>query len=151
MSEQRPDHRFVADPPTLTDPVLVVMLTGWIDASGAGAAAMSALQQQCDASPLVAFDDDLYIDYRARRPLLELRDGVSSRLVWAAPELLVGRDGAGRDVLLLHDADHYNARESWRATAAALPEVLRRIEAAGLVSTSLKGARPRQSTRAATS
>jgi len=57
----------------------------------------------------------------------------------------------GGDVLLLHDADHYNARESWRATAAALPEVLRRIEAAGLTPTGLKAARQGQSTRGATS
>jgi peptidoglycan/xylan/chitin deacetylase (PgdA/CDA1 family) len=57
----------------------------------------------------------------------------------------------GGDVLLLHDADHYSARESWRATAAALPEVLRRIEAAGLVPTGLKEPRQRQQTRGATS
>jgi peptidoglycan/xylan/chitin deacetylase (PgdA/CDA1 family) len=36
------------------------------------------------------------------------------------------------DVLLLHDADHYSARECWRGTAAALPAVLEAIEAAGL-------------------
>jgi peptidoglycan/xylan/chitin deacetylase (PgdA/CDA1 family) len=31
------------------------------------------------------------------------------------------------DVLLLHDADHYNAPGSWRRTAAALPAVLEEI------------------------
>lgn len=36
------------------------------------------------------------------------------------------------DVLLLHDADDYSARGSWRATVAALPAVLERIAAAGL-------------------
>ncbi len=39
--------------------------------------------------------------------------------------------GAG-DVLLLHDADHYSASGSWRATAESLPRVLDAIEAAGL-------------------
>lgn len=57
----------------------------------------------------------------------------------------------GGDVLLLHDADHYSARDSWRATAAALPAVLSRIEAAGLVPTTLKGPRPRPATPVATS
>jgi peptidoglycan/xylan/chitin deacetylase (PgdA/CDA1 family) len=38
----------------------------------------------------------------------------------------------GGDVLLLHDADHYSAPGSWKRTAAALPEVLEAIEAAGL-------------------
>lgn len=36
------------------------------------------------------------------------------------------------DVLLLHDADHYGAPESWRKTAAALPAISERITAAGL-------------------
>ena len=88
------DHRFVTDPPELVAPRLVVMLTGWIDASGAAAAAMAALEVECDARPLVHFDDDVYIDYRARRPILEVRSGVSTRLVWSSPELLYGRDPA---------------------------------------------------------
>lgn len=36
------------------------------------------------------------------------------------------------DVILLHDADHYGADESWRATAAGLPLIVDRIAAAGL-------------------
>jgi peptidoglycan/xylan/chitin deacetylase (PgdA/CDA1 family) len=36
---------------------------------------------------------------------------------------LTAEAGPG-DVLLLHDADHYSARDSWRRTVAALPRVL---------------------------
>jgi proteasome assembly chaperone (PAC2) family protein len=96
------DHRFVTEVPDLHEPVLIVMLSGWIDASGAAAAAMSALETECGATPLVTFDDDVFIDYRARRPLLELRNGVNTRLVWMTPQLHVGRDPHGRDVLLLN-------------------------------------------------
>jgi hypothetical protein len=95
------DHRFVSEIPELREPVLVVMLSGWIDASGAAAAAMSALHEECSASPLVEFDSDVFIDYRARRPLLELRDGVNTRLVWLSPHLQVGRDIHDHDVLLM--------------------------------------------------
>lgn len=95
------DHRFTIEPPELRDPKLVVMLDGWIDASGAAAAAMSALEADTDARELVTFDDDLYIDYRARRPTLEIRGGVSTRLVWSSPRLLHGHDLTGNDVLLL--------------------------------------------------
>ena len=42
------------------------------------------------------------------------------------------------DVVLLHDADHYGARGSWRATAAALPEIAERITAAGLQAASVR-------------
>jgi peptidoglycan-N-acetylglucosamine deacetylase len=49
----------------------------------------------------------------------------------------VTRDLRAGDVLLLHDADDYSAPGSWRATVAALPAVLDRIEAAGLRSVAL--------------
>jgi peptidoglycan-N-acetylglucosamine deacetylase len=44
------------------------------------------------------------------------------------------------DVVLLHDADHYGARGSWKATAGALPRIVDRIAAAGLEATSLRKA-----------
>jgi hypothetical protein len=87
--------------PSLDDPTLIVMLTGWIDASGAAAAAMTSLDATWSAEPLVTFDPDIFIDYRARRPVMELRDGRNTRLVWEEPVLKVARDGDGQDVLLL--------------------------------------------------
>jgi hypothetical protein len=87
--------------PELEAPVLVVMLTGWIDASGAAAAAMTTLQEESAVRPLATFDGDVFIDYRARRPTMELRDGVNTRLVWADIELGVGHDTGGHDVLTL--------------------------------------------------
>jgi len=53
----------------------------------------------------------------------------------ATPETIAARATAGvapGDVLLLHDADHYSTRGSWKATAAALDPITQRIEAAGL-------------------
>jgi peptidoglycan-N-acetylglucosamine deacetylase len=49
---------------------------------------------------------------------------------------LLGGTSAG-DVLLLHDADHYSAAGSWRATAASLPLVLDGLARAGLVARAL--------------
>ena len=118
------DHQFVADVPALEDPVLVVMMTGWIDASGAAAAAMVTLDKETSATSLVAFDDDTYIDYRARRPTMELRDGVSTRLQWAKPELKVGRDANGRDVLLLTGPEPDMAWHRFASTVADLAERL---------------------------
>lgn len=87
--------------PTLDAPVLVVMLTGWIDASGAAAAAMTTVQEEWSVRPLATFDGDTFIDYRARRPTMELREGVNVRLLWADIELHVGNDAGGHDVLTL--------------------------------------------------
>ena len=87
--------------PSLTTPVMVVMLTGWIDASGAAAAAMATAQEEWSIRPLATFDGDTFIDYRARRPTMELREGVNVRLIWADIELHVGNDSEGHDVLTL--------------------------------------------------
>jgi peptidoglycan-N-acetylglucosamine deacetylase len=46
------------------------------------------------------------------------------------PERIAGevtRDLSHGDVLLLHDADHYNARDSWRNTLAAMPRILEEL------------------------
>jgi peptidoglycan/xylan/chitin deacetylase (PgdA/CDA1 family) len=59
------------------------------------------------------------------------RDWAASASADSVAEL-VTRDLAPGDVLLLHDADHYSARESWRATVAALPRVLDEIARRGL-------------------
>jgi hypothetical protein len=87
--------------PSLNAPVMVVMMTGWIDASGAAAAAMTTVQEEWAVRPLATFDGDTFIDYRARRPTMELREGVNVRLVWSDIELHVGQDAEGHDVLTL--------------------------------------------------
>jgi hypothetical protein len=89
------------DDPTLHEPVMIVMLTGWIDAAGAAAAAMDQLTRACESTPILSFDDDRYVDYRARRPTMELRDGLNTNLDWATIEMRAGRSPDGRDVLFL--------------------------------------------------
>src|SRR5262249_3175520 len=93
--------------PALSDPVLVTVLAGWIDAGGAQQAAMGALANELGARTIATFDDDTFIDYRARRPVMELRDGVNTNLVWPTIELMAGRDANGHDALLLtgHEPD----------------------------------------------
>ena len=95
------DHRYVADPAGLERPHLVVMLTGWIDAAEAGERAMKVLVDECQADPLVEFEDDAFIDFRARRPVMSLRDSLNAELRWASINLLAGHDRQGKDVLLL--------------------------------------------------
>jgi predicted ATP-grasp superfamily ATP-dependent carboligase len=94
--------RWLADRPELSDPVLLVVLSGWIDASGAARATADAIGADGGADPVVEFDDDVYVDYRARRPVMELREGLHSVLHWERILLSVGRDQTGRDLLLLH-------------------------------------------------
>lgn len=87
--------------PDLREPVLLVNLTGWIDASAAASTAMDTVAKVTGATTLITFDADTFIDYRARRPVMELREGVNTRIVWGTPEIRVGRDAKGKDLLLL--------------------------------------------------
>ncbi len=87
--------------PSLDAPVLIVQFAGWIDASGAAAAAMELISGESGARRLISFDADTFIDYRARRPMMELREGVNTNIDWMLPEMRVGADANGRDVLLL--------------------------------------------------
>ena len=46
------------------------------------------------------------------------------------------------DVLLLHDSDRYSARDSWRATVAALPLIVENIATAGLAPAAVSSSTP---------
>ena len=61
--------------PSLDRPVLVVMMHGWIDAANAAAGAMAALDLASGLRTIVTFDSDTFVDYRARRPVMELQIG----------------------------------------------------------------------------
>ena len=87
--------------PKLDSPILITQFTGWIDASGAAASAMELLVSESQSTRLITFDADTFIDYRARRPVMELRDGVNTNIDFSLPEIRVGVDANGRDVLLL--------------------------------------------------
>lgn len=91
----------VGERPLLDKPVLITMLSGWIDASGAANAAIETLKKATNAQLVATFDTDTFIDYRARRPIMELREGLNTRLRWSVPEIHHGADTNGRDILIL--------------------------------------------------
>jgi hypothetical protein len=120
MSADDLGYEWLVEEPMLHEPVLVVMMTGWIDAAGSAAAAVEAVADECGAAPMVRFDDDVYIDYRARRPTMEVRDGVNSNLRWSTIELSAGRSPEGRDVVVLTGPEPDMA---WRRFSAAVTEI----------------------------
>lgn len=93
--------------PDLASPVLVVCLLGWIDAGVGAASAMEAIESEAADVEVATFDADRFIDYRARRPVMQLREGVNERLVWPEIKLRAGQDRFGNSVLLLtgHEPD----------------------------------------------
>ena len=89
----------LGDLPEINDPLLVVMMSGWIDTSSAAANAMESISKEIKAKAIISFDNDTFVDYRARRPIMELREGVNTKLIWSTPEISLGQDINGKDVL----------------------------------------------------
>ena len=84
--------------PELTAPVIVAAFDGWIDAAGAATACANHVAENGDV--VASFDVDALNDYRARRPVLDVVDGVLARMQW--PDILLRHvDVGGRDVLVL--------------------------------------------------
>ena len=85
--------------PELRSPVLVLVLTGWVDAGGAGASAAAALAEQIGAGRVFARCDlsDL-VDLQQTRPTVALAGGTTREVSWPVIEFMAGR--AGRDVVL---------------------------------------------------
>ena len=106
--------------PTLEHPVLVTALEGWIDAGGGAALAATAVSEAIHARALATFDSDTFIDYRARRPVMKLREGVNTGLQWPSIELTVGRTGDGIDVIVLTGSEPDAA---WRLFVDTMADV----------------------------
>ena len=99
---------------------MVVALTGWIDSGGAAQAAMQAVITECDTSPVAVFDDDPFIDFRARRPTLHLDEGLNTLVEWQHITVSVGRDLAGHDLVLLSGPEPDMAWHRFRAEISHL-------------------------------
>lgn len=91
--------------PDLDEPVLVLALEGWIDAGLAADGAAEVLAERLDTVTVARFSTDDLVDYRARRPVAHLTDGVLRGLTWPAIELRAGVDGDGNELLLLVGAE----------------------------------------------
>jgi hypothetical protein len=113
------------DPPDdLVAPTLVAAFDSWIDAGSASSMAASLLAD--GGETVVEFDGDLLLDYRSRRPTLEIVNGRLSELTW--PSLTIHRRRIdGRDLLVLAGAE---PDFRWREFAAAVVEVSRQLKVA---------------------
>lgn len=91
-------YRLAEPLPPLVAPVVVAAFDGWIDAAGAATACANHLAEGGEA--IASFDIDSLNDYRARRPVLDVVDGVLARMQWPDIVLRHVRVG-GRDLLVL--------------------------------------------------
>ncbi len=91
--------------PPVHDPVLVVVLEGWIDAGAAATTAMQTILEAHGSELVASFDTDTLLDHRARRPVMSLVEGQMTALTWPSIELRALTDEQGRHVLVLVGAE----------------------------------------------
>jgi proteasome assembly chaperone (PAC2) family protein len=109
--------------PQLRDPVLVVSLTGWVDAGLAGSGGVAFLQEQLDAARTFGRMDlgDL-MDLQQTRPTVHLVDGVSREIDW--PEITLSAGRLGRDVVLVSGPE---PSLRWKAVLGELRDIAERL------------------------
>ena len=85
----------------LKSPVLLLATESWVDAGFGAQAAIAHILETIPTEVLATFNADELIDFRSRRPIVRISDGVVENLSWPEIQLRAGQDAAGRSVLVL--------------------------------------------------
>ena len=87
----------------LTSPVIIAAFEGWNDAGEAASGVITHLSLAWQAAPVGAIDPEDYYDFQVTRPVTEVAEGRTERLVWPTTRLLAAKQEAtNRDLLLVH-------------------------------------------------
>jgi predicted ATP-grasp superfamily ATP-dependent carboligase len=102
----------------LTSPVIIAAFEGWNDAGEAASGVINHLSLAWQAAPVGAIDPEDYYDFQVTRPVTEVAEGRTERLVWPTTRLLAAKQEASdRDLLLVHGIEP-NMR--WRGFCSEL-------------------------------
>ena len=86
----------------LTSPVIIAAFEGWNDAGEAASGVINHLSLAWQAAPVGAIDPEDYYDFQVTRPVTEVAEGRTERLVWPTTRLLAAKqEASGRDLLLV--------------------------------------------------
>ena len=113
----------------LTSPVAIAGFEGWNDAGEAASGVVNHLGIAWQATPIGAIDPEDYYDFQVNRPVIEIEDGRTQRLIWPTTRISLARD-----VVLLHGIEP-NMR--WRAFSE---ELVHSLESLGVELVILLGA-----------
>ncbi len=110
----------------LTSPVIIAAFEGWNDAGEAASGVINHLSLAWQAKPVGAIDPEDYYDFQVTRPVTEVAEGRTERLVWPTTRLLAPKqDSTDRDLLLVHGIEP-NMR--WRGFCSELVTTFSALE-----------------------
>ncbi len=136
----------------LESPVLLLATDSWVDAGMGAAGALAHVLDTIPTEPLATFDADTLIDFRARRPTVQITDGVVVDLSWPVIQLRAGRDAGGQHLLVLVGPEPDMA---WHAFVGSVVELctelgVRLVVSAGAYPAAVPHTRPVRLTAIAT-
>ncbi|HKS51428.1 MAG TPA: PAC2 family protein [Pseudonocardiaceae bacterium] len=109
----------------LESPVLLLATESWTDAGLGAQAAIAQVLETIPTEVLATFDSDSLIDFRSRRPIVRISNGVVDGLSWPEIQLLAGQDSAGRSLLVLVGPEPDMA---WHAFVRAVVDLATQLE-----------------------
>jgi proteasome assembly chaperone (PAC2) family protein len=109
----------------LESPVLLLATESWTDAGLGAQAAIAQVLETIPTELLATFNSDDLIDFRSRRPIVRISDGIVDGLSWPEIQLRVGRDGAGRSLLVLAGPEPDMA---WHAFVRAVVDLATKLD-----------------------
>lgn len=108
---------------------LVVLLTGFTDAGSAVSGLIDHLRETASPQPVVVFDNDALLDYRARRPVISFEQDHLTEFRPSRLELSLATDALGQPFLLLAG---YEPDFAWNAFAQTVLDLAAEFEVSGL-------------------
>lgn len=123
-------HERVANAPAVPRGLpLVVLLTGFTDAGNAVSGLIEHLRETASPQPLAVFDNDVLLDYRARRPVISFDQDHLTEFRPQKLELSLATDALGQPFLLLSG---YEPDFAWNAFARTVLDLAAEFESDGL-------------------
>lgn len=123
-------HERVANAPAVPPGLpLVMLLTGFTDAGNAVSGLIEHLRETADPQPIAIFDNDMLLDYRARRPVISFDQDHLTEFRPARLELSLATDALGQPFLLLSG---YEPDFAWNAFATTVLDLAAEFAVSGI-------------------
>ena len=107
--------------PALRDPVLILALSGWVDAGSSGTGAAEFLAE--DGDEVARFNADALFDYRSNRPAVSFRQGRMTDIRWPGITIY-RRELPERDVLVMVG---FEPDFRWQEFSSAVADLMERF------------------------
>ena len=113
----------ITNRPQLREPVMILALSGWVDAGLAGAGTITALREQlADANEFATIDLGDHMDLQQTRPVARWADDGNRAIDWPTITFVAGE--LGRDIVLVSGPE---PSLQWPTVASTIVDAARRL------------------------